>query len=785
MPRQVLAQEVNKLVAGLITEASPLTFPENASIDEQNFVLNKTGLRSRRLGMDLEVGFTTQNVTELVPLTKETVSTFVWSNAGSDPDRKILVVQRGTHLLFYDMSITPLSAGFIHEQALSPAFFNGSQEFSFTVVDATLLVATKSFSMITFDYESTFPGIVTLGSYNLKMRDTFGVEDGLAVDERTQSLTNAHLYNLRNQGWAVPRLVRKPTVLGGNDDILDPIPWFRETFSDRTLNPSPGFPSHSDNISTAIFPDLTEADDDSLPPLDKFWRDNLILSTPIPNESPLGHFIIDVALRGQSRLAEEADLRATYPELTEALTGLPEDASGPGPSCVGEFAGRAWYGGFSGEVTDGDENSPNLTSYIFFSQLVSDPTKLGKCYQEGNPTDPETAELLATDGGFLRLDGAHNIKTFVNIGTGLVVLADNGVWVVQGGNSFGFDATNILVDKITTHGCMGISTAVEVDSTVMYWSEDGIYHIAPNEFGELSTKSLTTETIQTFYDGISSSDLDNAQGVYDASERKVRWVYGNSSTSEANKELVLDLALGAFYPNVFTRITGTDDQPRVLSLFRTDPFIVGTQSNDVQDGVDVVVFGGEQVTFDQNINIDSTSTVKYLIESEADELTFGEYTSTNFKDWKSSVQFAIFEGLDAEAFMLTGWGPGGDFQRKKQATWITFHFLKTETGFELDPLDEFTLIPVNPGSCLVQAQWDWSNDANSNRFGVEFEAYRHKRLYIPADINDNFDDGEFVLSTKNKIRGMGKVLSLKIRSKQEHDLQFLGMSTILEVNGNV
>jgi hypothetical protein len=25
---------------GLITEASPLTFPENASIDERNFVLN-------------------------------------------------------------------------------------------------------------------------------------------------------------------------------------------------------------------------------------------------------------------------------------------------------------------------------------------------------------------------------------------------------------------------------------------------------------------------------------------------------------------------------------------------------------------------------------------------------------------------------------------------------------------------------------------------------------------------------------------------------------------------
>ena len=39
-------------VKGLITEASPLTFPENASIDEKNFVLNRDGSRSRRLGVD-------------------------------------------------------------------------------------------------------------------------------------------------------------------------------------------------------------------------------------------------------------------------------------------------------------------------------------------------------------------------------------------------------------------------------------------------------------------------------------------------------------------------------------------------------------------------------------------------------------------------------------------------------------------------------------------------------------------------------------------------------------
>ena len=44
-------------VKGLITEANQLTFPDNASIDESNFVLNRDGSRTRRLGLDYENDF--------------------------------------------------------------------------------------------------------------------------------------------------------------------------------------------------------------------------------------------------------------------------------------------------------------------------------------------------------------------------------------------------------------------------------------------------------------------------------------------------------------------------------------------------------------------------------------------------------------------------------------------------------------------------------------------------------------------------------------------------------
>ena len=57
MTRTTLAAELNTFVKGLITEATPLTFPANASLDEDNFVLNRQGSRQRRFGMNFEEDF--------------------------------------------------------------------------------------------------------------------------------------------------------------------------------------------------------------------------------------------------------------------------------------------------------------------------------------------------------------------------------------------------------------------------------------------------------------------------------------------------------------------------------------------------------------------------------------------------------------------------------------------------------------------------------------------------------------------------------------------------------
>ncbi|WP_236527709.1 hypothetical protein, partial [Escherichia coli] len=105
MARQTAAIEVNTFVRGIITEASPLTFPENASIDEQNMVLNKDGSRERRLGMDYEEGYATFSA-NVSAAENPVFNSFVWKQPGGFTESEFSVVQSGRRLTFIDNTAT-------------------------------------------------------------------------------------------------------------------------------------------------------------------------------------------------------------------------------------------------------------------------------------------------------------------------------------------------------------------------------------------------------------------------------------------------------------------------------------------------------------------------------------------------------------------------------------------------------------------------------------------------------------------------------------------------------
>ena len=104
--------QFNKFVAGLITEATELTFPENSSFDEDNCDLFTKGDRRRRRGMDFEDDYSlsSYSVTD-TQLETFAIKTYTWRAVGESGNTNFLCVQLGNTVRFYDLSSNPLSDG--------------------------------------------------------------------------------------------------------------------------------------------------------------------------------------------------------------------------------------------------------------------------------------------------------------------------------------------------------------------------------------------------------------------------------------------------------------------------------------------------------------------------------------------------------------------------------------------------------------------------------------------------------------------------------------------------
>ena len=761
MPRQTVPAEVSTFVKGLITEASPLTFPDNASLDELNFILNKDGSRQRRLGMEFKEG-SSELVLPVVSLDGLSINTFKWESVGGDPTKTAIVLQCGKSIYIIDAS----DPGGVFEQS----FVIGSsdqQQISMASVDGVLVCVSGDKQIATVDYRD---GVYTKASQTLKIRDLFGVQDIVSgkdllspeyLETRPTTLTSAHTYNLRNQTFAIPRWVQYDEL------TIDCIKGF---YNQSGIVGKASFPSNADSVLPFFF---ANPGDDGNREVERYFAREAFINPLGSFRAPRGYFVIDALERGKSRLDAIARLKSRHPENIYDVTSLPQDKTPGGATVVAQFAGRVFFAGFSGDVIDGDSQSPRLTSYVLFSKLVDNISDIGKCYQDGDPTSKDTPDVVATDGGFIRLDGAYGIQKMVSVGSQLIVVAENGVWGIQGGSDYGFNAENYLVKKYSEHGCVSPSSVVLVDNTVLFWGDDGIYNVAPNQYGDWGVTTLTATTIQKFYDDIDTSSKKLCKGFYDAYERKVRWLYDNDFliTGKNTRELILDLNLSAFYvlevdsgPSEFRVVVGAEVPPFRNAL---------AQESVTVSGVSVTA-GGEDVVITSKVGETQLREFLYVVVKSYTEsqivLQMASYSNTSFLDWGV---------VDAAAYLVTGYMSGGDFQRYKQVPYITVHSRRTETGFDSD----YNLL--NQSSCKVQSMWEWTNSQNSNRWGKEFEAYRLNRLWVPSSSSDEYDDGFSVVTTKNKLRGKGRVLSLKFSTSPGKNLHLYGWSMLLGVNGNV
>lgn len=762
MTKKSIKAEVNNFVGGLITEASPLNFPANATVDELNFVLNRDGTRDRRFGMDLEQGYnlvsTSTTVAEVVD---NPPVPFKWMNVGGNSEVNILVVQANASLIFFDLdndiiTSTPPLGGI----SLAVHGFDASVRYSFAAVDGKLVVAAGASNIVVISYDGvTF----TDSAETLKTRDIWGVEvqDELAYETDILyrgGLPQAHGYNLHNQSWGIPR-----QFLPGN--YVDPVGIYRSELGK--------YPSNSEVVWTGLkyTPVVSGA-----APYESIYPDLFEQAFGANVKAAKGYFIIDLLRRGPSRTAAMAANKAQHPELDLSPIPTVADITEGGAKVICEFAGRVWYAGFDGAVTDGDARSPALSSYVAFSQLVRNKNDIVKCYQGGDPTSRENNDLIDTDGGLIRLSGAEGIIGMIAVGSGLIVFAANGVWAITGGDRNGFTATNYKVDRLSTFGAISALSIVSDGSRALYWAVDGIYVVDKNQLGEFTVNNLIQKSIQSFYEDIPVTSKRNAIGVFEAAGKKIRWLYHEGerfSSSSVTRELVLDLTLGAFYPFKIGNV-GTYSIEAV-SLFASNPFTAELVDDVVLVDGDVVLIDGDTVVTESLGRTAGLLDTRYLTVVIVDDLpyiTFAYYNNNRFIDWETHDGV----GVDAAAFLTTGAVTANDSGVTKQVPYLTLHFLRTESGVDAD------LNPMFQSSCLVRSQWDWANSANSNKWGSLFQGYRQRREYLAVNEDDTYDTGFQVVTSKSKLRGRGRAFALHMETEAGKDCRILGWSIAL--NGN-
>lgn len=762
--KKSIRAEFNNLVKGFITEASPVNFPTGASLDEENFELNKDGTRDRRLGIDYEFGYALKTVT--TNSGEPSFNTFRWKNPGGVSNVEFIVVQVDNKLLFYRNDNDVISQSFVTEYTIE---VKDNKRVSMTSVGKFLVVTTGAKTVQAFSFSEE--NGITKFEYRLKIRDLFGIDDKYFIDSkevdvssdercdyRPTTMTDAHAYNLRNQSWA---LAKESSTRGG---MLDPIDEFKYEVGDV-------FPSNSDVLWTGMYNYNSS--------LELFSGLRVKRSNEGKRPAAKGYFIIDALDRGSSRFEEYQRNQVVQKFSTFSITSLPSDSTPNGPSACAEFASRVFYAGFTGAVVNGDTKSPDLSTYILFSKLIKTTEDLGKCYQDGDPTGRGTSDVVDTDGGFIRISGAKNITNLVALNDSLVVIAENGVWVIAGGNQYGFTATNYKIDMVSNFGSIAKWSAISDGVKVFYWADNGIGVVSKNQYGDFVWENMTEKTIKKFYENIGVSNSEYVSGALDIYENRIRWLYrtGDRFTGDGDTfELVFDLTLGAFYKY---RVNRNSFSPELISAFNTPSFRIADYDDNVVVGEDTVVSNTDEVFVDSSVRKDGLKSVKYLTAKKLSDttyqITFSSYNNEEFRDWKTDDGV----GIDAEAFLVTGTMTADDTSIKKQIPYLVMHFKRTEDGFEEE---NGQVIPKNGSSCIVQSQWDWANSSASNKWSVYFQAYRYRVHYIPEDVFDEYDTGFQLITTRNKIRGRGRAFSFFMKTEPYKDCRMVGWS--LSINGN-
>ena len=727
MPRANNNVVESNFINGLITEATALNFPQNACTDTDNCVFHPKGNVYRRYGLDFEPGYTTK----LIDRQGKASTTYYWRNAAGQPDKDFLVMQVSGVLYFYGINVATAVSGGAYTSTLDFTIYAsgsvdivGDSPCQFANGQGYLFVSHPHCDPFYISYDSVSDTFSST-KIGIFVRDTKGVDDGYAYAPNTRptSLTDAHKYNLYNQGWNS----------GGNDYIT-----LWKTGSTAGIQGAAGV------FILAVAAPVNTSGTATYPSNADVWWVYRNASGQIDFRS------VGAYDRGATPAPKGYYLYNAFNiDRTVNVANTPIDTSGiERPSCIGFYAGRVWYAGV---------NAQGYANRLYFSQIAKGPEQFGRCHTLNDPTNEYLFDILATDGGTIDILDCGSIVKIVPMNSMLLVFATNGVWVISGNQGIGFTPTDFAVRKISSIPALTASSFVDVDGAPYWWNNDGIYTvaIANPQTGSVEVASITERTIKSFFADIPTENKKYVRGSYNQLTRQVQWVYRyrniNSTIDryEFDRALTFNTISKAFYPWTFphqgVKVLGV----QAMATYGTTVVNYLTRGSDGSISTDV---RGEPVSTRTQTTALSASVFKYLVaylDGTQYRLTFAETYDTAFRDfytWDNA-------GDNYSSYFVTGYRLDGQGSNKFQQNYVTIY---------ASNLDASTL--------KVQGIWDFSTSMVTNRNTA------WQTLTFDHTTKDAYQ------AKKLKIRGMGRALQLKFTSVDNVGFDISGWSRFESVN---
>ena len=719
MPQRITQKVVNTFVKGLITEAGELTFPEDASIDELNCLLDRDGSRRRRLAAKVE----DSNVLSTFSINNTFVfTTGRWRNVGGTAGLDFLVVQSGSNLYFYNTVQEPYSGQQKSFSVDLTAFeFSGSlgagqAKVQMATINGDLVVVSSAIEPFYIEYNSDTDSVSTT-QITPKTRDFEWQGDTETYSDGAASPTDARKYDTANAGWTGSKGSAALSAYNSANGEYPPLthPWFSGKNADGNFD---------------------EAE----------WRKVFGGTTLTGN----GHYILDFFAKDRA--------------AASGISGITTEYENSRFQAVAAFSGRIFYAGLTSAKNSGR---------ILFSKQLDNTSEAGRCYQQNDPTSEDFSDLLPTDGGVIVIPEATNIQKLHVFGSTLMVFAENGVWQITGVDNV-FRATEYSISNVSEIGIENPQTFVSVEGVPMWWSKHGIHTLQFDQVsGKAQEQNITIGTIQTFFDTIDGNAKQNCHGVYDQTNKRIHWFYPSNSEGTQNKKnrvLTLDIAVQAFYPWEVSDSASNPDY--IIGAEYISGFGSDYQNLDVilSTGDDVVTSAGDDVVVNQLTQLAQADSAIVLMvyDGATGKMTMGLFSGTDFLDWGDA---------NYTSFAEAGYDFMGDLVLKKNSPYIQVYLRPTETGFEGS--DETGYTPIRESSLLVSSYWDFRKQTSS----TAQQAYRLKYMpIVDTGELGSWNYPEEIVTTRLKMRGHGRSMRLRFESEQGKDFVLLGFGVISAAN---